>query len=96
MYEIYTILSLSSSKSNSWILDTDCGTYIYNSLQGLQNLRVLKKDDFELYDAGGESIQAKPIGTYLLKLPSRRMLELEDYYFMPKVVRNIISISLLL
>ena len=35
MYEIHTILSLNSSISNSWVLDTACGFHICKSLQGL-------------------------------------------------------------
>ena len=96
MYEIHTILSLSSSNSDSWVLDTACGSHICKSLQGLQNIRVLKKGDFELYGTGGESIQAEAVGTYMLKLPSEKILELENYYYMPKIIRNIISVSLLL
>ena len=96
MYEIHTILSLSSSNSDSWVLDTACGSHICKSLQGLQNIRVLKKGDFELYGAGGESIQAEVVGTYMLKLPSGKILELENYYYMPKIIRNIIFVPLLL
>ena len=54
MYEIYTILTLNFSISNTWILDTACGYHICKSLQGIQRLRVLKEGDFELYGAGGE------------------------------------------
>ena len=57
---------------------------------------MLKKGDFELYGAGGESIQAETVGTYMLKLPSGKILELENCYYMPKIIRNIISVSLLL
>ena len=32
MYEIYIILSLSSSNSDSWVLDTTCGSHICKSL----------------------------------------------------------------
>ena len=96
MYEIHTILSLSSFNSDSWVLDTACGSHICKSLQGLQNIRVLKKGDFELYDAGGELIQVEAVGTYMLKLPSGKILELENCYYMPKIIRNIISVSLLL
>ena len=80
----------------SMILDTACDSHIRKSLQGLQNIRVLKKGDFELYGAGGKSIQAEAIGTYMLKLPSEKILELENYYYMPKIIKNIISIPLLL
>ena len=70
MYEIHTILSLNSSISNSWVLDTAYGFHICKSLQGLQKIRSLRKGDFELYGAGGESIQAKAVGTNILKFPS--------------------------
>ena len=56
----------------------------------------MKKGDFKLYSAGREFLQVEAIGTYLLKLPSSKILELEDSYFIPKIIRNIISISLLL
>ena len=44
MYEIHIILSLNSSISNSWVLDTVCGFHICKSLQGLQKIRSLKKE----------------------------------------------------
>ena len=96
MYEIHTILSLNSFISNSWVLDTDCGFHICKSLQGLQKIKSLKKGDFKLYGAGGESIQAEAVGTNILKLPYGKILELTNCYYMPKIIRNIISIPLLL
>ena len=39
MYEIHTILTLNSSISYTWILDTACGYHIYKSLQGLRGLK---------------------------------------------------------
>ena len=77
-------------------MDTACGYNIYKSLQGLQTLRVLQEGDFELYGAGGESIQVEVVGTYILKLPSEKFLELRDCYYMPKIIKNIISVPLLL
>ena len=35
MYEIHAIMSLDSSISNTWVLDTACGHHISKSLQGL-------------------------------------------------------------
>ena len=67
MYEIHTILSLSSSNSDSWVLDTTCGSHICKLLQGLQNIRVFRNGDFELYDTGEKSIQVEAMGTYILK-----------------------------
>ena len=96
MYEIHTILSLNSSISNSWVLDTACGFHICKSLQGLQKIRSLRKGDFELYGAGGDSIQAEAVGTYILKFPSGKILELTNCYYMPKIIRNIVSVPLLI
>ena len=56
----------------------------------------MNKDDFELFDARGESIQVETIGTRVLKLPSRKILKLKICYYILDIVRNIISIPLLL
>ena len=96
MNEVHTILSLDSSISNTWVLDTVYGHHICKSLQGLQRLRVLKEGDFELYGTGGESIQAEAVGINSLKLSSGKILELKNCYNMSKIIRNIISILLLL
>ena len=32
----------------------------------------------------------------MLKLPSKKILELENYYYMPKIIKNIISVLLVL
>lgn len=96
MFMLHANLSLSSSNSNSWVLDTGCGFHICKSFHGLQKIKILKKGDFELYGAGGESIQAEAVGTYNLELPSGKLLQLEDCYYMPKIIRNVIFIPLLL
>ena len=96
MYEIHGILTLNSSVSNTWVLDTACDYHICKFLQGLHKLKVLKEGDFNLYGAGGDIIQAEAVGTYILKLPSGKVLELDNCYYMPKIIRNIVSIPLLL
>ena len=96
MYEIHAILTLNSSVSNTWVLDTACGYHICKFLQGLHKLKVLKEGDFNLYGAGGDIIQAEAVGTYILKLPLGKVLELDNCYYMPKIIRNIVSIPLLL
>ena len=63
LYMIQTNLSLSTSISDSWILDITCGAYLCKSLQDLQKIKSLNKGDFELFDANGESIQTEVIGT---------------------------------
>ena len=96
LYMIQTNLSLSTSNSNSWILDTACGYHICNSLQRLHQIRNLKKGDFQLHGESGEAIYAEAVGTYILLLPSSKILELRDCYYISNIVRNIIFIPLLL
>ena len=87
---------MNSLDSDSWVINTACGLHICNSLQWLHNIKNLKRGDLELYGASGESISAESVGTCMLDLPWDKILELKDYYYMPKIIRNIISIPLLL
>ena len=96
LYMIQTNLLLSTSISDSWVLDTACGSYFCKSLQDLQKIKSLNKGDFELFDASGESIQVEAVETKILKLPSDKVLKLKIYYYIPDIVRNIIYILLLL
>ena len=48
VYMIQIYFSLSASSFDTWILDIICGSYIYNWLQWLQDIRELKKDNLEL------------------------------------------------
>ena len=65
-------------------------------MQGLQGISKLNEGDFVLFGASGESIRAEAVGTMLLKLPSGKILELKDCYYMPSIIRNIISVPILL
>ena len=96
LYMIHTNFSLSDSAFDSWVLDIICGSHLCKSLQGLQRIQSLNKGDFELFNASGESIHAEAVETYLLKLSSSKILELEDCCYMSRLIRNIISIFLLL
>ena len=95
MYVIQIYFSLSDS-DYTWILDTACGSHICNSLQRLKNIKGLKRGDLELYNASGESISAEVVGTCMLDLSSGKILVLKDCYYIPKIIKNIISIPLLL
>ena len=94
LHMIRTNLLLNTSFSDSWVLDTACSSHLCKMLQGLQKIKSLNKDDFELFDTIGESIQAKAIGNKILKLPLGKVLELKTYYYISNIVRNIISVPL--
>ena len=96
LYVIQTNLSLSTWISDSWVLDTAYGSHLYKSLQDLQKIKSLNKGDIELFDASRESIHAEAIGTKILELPLDKILKLKIYYYISNIVRNIISIPLLL
>ena len=96
LYMIQTNLSLSTSNSNSWVLDTACRSHICNSLQKLHQIRNLKKGDFKLYEASGEAIYTEAVGTYILLLSLGNILKLEECYNISNIIRNIIFIPLLL
>ena len=96
LYVIQTNLLLSTSISDFWLLDTVCGSHVYKLLQNLQEIKSLNKGDFKLFGASGESIQAEAIGTRVLKLPSGKILKLKTSYYILNIIRNIISIPLLL
>lgn len=73
---IQTNLSLSTSTLDSWVLDTVSRSHLCKLLQRLQGIKKLNEGDFMLYDASGESTKAEVVGTHLLKLPSKKVLEL--------------------
>ena len=48
-----------------------------------------ERGDLELYGASGEFISTETVGTYMLDLPSDKILELKDCYYISKIIRNI-------
>src|SRR5262249_20271769 len=86
-------LYLSSMRSSSWVLDTGCASHICNSLQLLTNKRRLGKKEVEMRMGNGALVTAKAVGTAHLTLPSGHSLELNDCFYVPDIIKNIISIS---
>ncbi|KAL0387629.1 UNVERIFIED_CONTAM: Retrovirus-related Pol polyprotein from transposon TNT 1-94, partial [Sesamum radiatum] len=79
----------------SWVLDTGCGAHICNDLQVLQRSRKLSKDDVVLRLGDGKVVAAEAVGIINLVVSDRVRLELKDCYFVPRMIKNIISILLL-
>ena len=93
---IQTNFLLSTSISDSQILDTAYGSHHCKLLQDLQKIKNLNKNAFELFGASGESIQTEAVKIRILKLPSGKILELKICYYIFNIVKNIISVLLLL
>ena len=80
----------------SWVLDTGCGNHICNHLQGFTRSRSLRQGDMDLRVGEGSVIGAEAVGTYSLVLPSGMILELKNCYYVPRLIKNIISYDLLI
>ncbi|KAL0462479.1 UNVERIFIED_CONTAM: hypothetical protein Slati_0135500 [Sesamum latifolium] len=83
------------TNSASCVLDTGCGAHICNDLQVLQRSRKLSKDEVVLRLGDGKAVAAEAVGTINLVISDHVRLELKDCYFVPSMIKNIISIPLL-
>ncbi|KAJ9556211.1 hypothetical protein OSB04_010825 [Centaurea solstitialis] len=79
----------------SWVLDTGSGNHICNHLQGFKIRETLRKDRSNLRVGEGTMLVAEALGSYNLRLPSGLVLELENCYYVPRMIKNIISFDLL-
>ena len=86
---------LASENSKSWVFDTGSVAHICNSIQGLQKVRKLAKNEVVMRVGNGAGIAAQAVGIMPLRLPSGFILELNNCYFVPGLCRNIISGSCL-
>jgi hypothetical protein len=64
-------------------------------VQGLKRSRKLAKGEVDLRVGNGAKVAALAVGTYVLTLPSGLIIQLENYYYVPTISRNIISVSCL-
>lgn len=87
--------NMSVSSASTWVLDSGASSHICNSMQDLVGSRRLSKGEVTLRVGNGANVAALAIGTCCLTLPSRSSLELSGCLYIPEVIRNIISISVL-
>ncbi|KAJ9547286.1 hypothetical protein OSB04_019829 [Centaurea solstitialis] len=79
----------------SWVLDTGSGNHICNNLQGFSRRETLRKDRSNLRVGEGTMLVAEAVGSYSLSLPSGQVLELKNCYYVPRMIKNVISFDLL-
>ncbi|KAJ9566324.1 hypothetical protein OSB04_002290 [Centaurea solstitialis] len=79
----------------SWVLDIGSGNHICNHLQGFNKRETLRKDRSNLRVGEGTMLVAETVGSYILSLPSGLVLELETCYYVPKMIKIILSFDLL-
>ncbi|KAJ9542108.1 LOW QUALITY PROTEIN: hypothetical protein OSB04_028614 [Centaurea solstitialis] len=79
----------------SWVIDTGSGNHICNHLQGFTRRETLRKDRSNLRVGEGTPLIVDAVGSYSLSLPSGLVLELENCYYVPKMIKNVLSFDLL-
>ena len=87
---------LTSARSNVWIFDTGSVAHICNSQEGLQNKRLLRKNEVTMRVGNGSKVDVMSIGTLRLSLPSGLILVLNKCYYVPALSMNIVSGSCLM
>ncbi|KAL0294630.1 UNVERIFIED_CONTAM: Transposon Ty2-OR2 Gag-Pol polyprotein [Sesamum radiatum] len=83
------------TNSASWVLDTGYGAHICNDLQVLERSRKLSRDEVVLKLGDGKAVAAEAVGIVHLVVSDQVRIELKDCYYVPSMIKNIISISLL-
>ncbi|KAJ9547882.1 hypothetical protein OSB04_020425 [Centaurea solstitialis] len=79
----------------SWVIDTGSGNHICNHLQGFTRRKTLRKDRSNLRVGEGTPLIAEAVGSYSLSLPSGLVLELNNCYYIPNMIKNVLSFDLL-
>ena len=79
-----------------WVLDTRCGSHICINMQTIRNSRRLGRDEVVLQLGNGAKVATLVIGFCSLSLSTRLVIELSNYYYVPSIRKNIISISCLI
>ena len=92
---IFVVEQCLSVNSTTWVLDTGSGSHICNHLQGLRRSRRLMKDEMTLRMGNGAPVAASAVGDYHLALPGGKFLILYGCYYVPDMLCNIISVSIL-
>jgi len=88
-------VNMSLGQISTWVLDTACGSHICNSLQGLKGSRTLEKDEVILRMGNGARVAAISVGSFSLHMPTGKTIILNNCYYVPSIVRNIVSIPML-
>ncbi|KAJ9542665.1 hypothetical protein OSB04_029171 [Centaurea solstitialis] len=79
----------------SWVIDTGSGNHICNHLQGFTRRKTLRKDRSNLRVGEGTPLIAEAVGSYSLSLPSGLVLEQDNCYYIPNMIKNVLSFDLL-
>jgi len=88
-------INIAMPSSESWVFDTGSMIHTCKSLQGLQRTRRFARGELDVRVGNGAKVVVMAVGTYRLSLPSGLVLELNNYYCIPALSKNIITSSCL-
>jgi hypothetical protein len=88
-------INIAVSSSDSWVFDTGSIIHTCKSLRGLSLTRRLANGELDVRVGNGTKVAAIAVETFHLSLPSGLVLELNNYYCIPDLCKNIISSSCL-
>ena len=84
-----------ASISNSWVLDTGCGTHICFNVQGLTRNRRLRPGELDLIMGNKDVAPVEMIGDYKLYFDSGLYIVLGNVCYSANMARNIMSFNAL-
>ena len=93
--DLFVIEVNNFSHDKLWVLDTSCGSHICTDIYGLRNSRKLNKGESNPHLGNGARVAALAIGTYVLTLPNRLVLHLDDCFNVLALTKNIFFVSYL-
>jgi len=87
---------LANSYINSLVFDTGTVAHICNMIQGMIRCRSVEKGEVDFHMVNNARVATLNVGRMQPLLPSVFILELNNYYFVPSLSRNIVSPSCLM
>jgi hypothetical protein len=88
-------INIMVSSSDLWVFHTESIFHTCKSLQGLSLTRRFAKGELDVCVGNGAKVVAIAVDTFHLSLPSRLVLELNNYYYILALCKNIIYSSCL-
>ena len=89
---IYVIKINTDSPNNIWVYDTNCDLYIWIDMYGLRSNRKLTKGESDFRVGNGARVSTIAIWTYVLNLSSDLYLNLDDYSYVPSLMKNVFQL----
>ncbi|KAF5788317.1 putative RNA-directed DNA polymerase [Helianthus annuus] len=78
---------------NTWWVDSGSMVHVTNSTQGFLTIQRLERNQRTLRTGGGEELEVEAIGTMQLIMKNGHCIKLYDTLYVPKITRNLVSVS---